>query len=267
MINQWLASLFPAKAATPVWAVVTDQGDRVANEDFQAHLALPEGILLVVADGLGGHQAGELASALFCEALIRLAPEAASDLTKAPEEALTGLAMAAARAMGEEIRERAPGLDAHTTCAIAWVALPERRLTTLHVGDTRIYRFDNKTSHWRSRDHSVVQMLLDMGEIGEEEMAGHPEQSLLTRSIGVGQEPRPSVKCHDKPLRLDEAILLCSDGLWERLRPGEICGLAADGEREQRLRDLVRLARQRADGKSDNITAQLLWFEPCQGAA
>lgn len=260
MIHRWLTSLFPPKAVAPAWTTATDPGDRDANEDFQAHLALPEGLLLVVADGLGGHQAGELASSLFCEALIRMAPEAAGNLAKAPEETLTALALNAARAMGEGIRGHAPGLDAHTTCAIAWVALPERRLTTLHVGDTRIYRFDERAIHWRSRDHSVVQMLLDMGEIEEEEMANHPEQSLLTRSIGVDQEPRPSVKQQARPLRPDEALLLCSDGLWERLGPEEIRSLAASGEREQRLRDLVRLARQRAEGKSDNITAQLLWF-------
>lgn len=261
MITQWLTHMKRSKALTPDWVELTDRGDRETNQDFHAFLSLPEGLLLVVADGLGGHQAGELASSLFCGALIDLAQRVATELAADPEAALSRLAEQAARSMSERIKGQAPGLDAHTTCAVAWVSLPERRLTTLHVGDSRLYRFDEKRIHWRSRDHSVVQMLLDMGEIQEEEMANHPEQSLLTRSIAVDGEMRPSVKRQDAPLRANEALLLCSDGFWEGVSPEEIRSLAVpNAPRDQRLRDLIRTARQRAKGNSDNITAQLLWF-------
>ena len=262
MFNRLFSRLIPSKPLSPLWCEFTDRGDRENNEDYLAHLHLAEGILLVVADGLGGHQAGELASEIFCRSLIRLAEQAGTELARDPEAALAHLAQQAANAMGEEVKVRMPGADAHTTCAVAWVALPDRQLTTLYIGDTRLYRFDGRKIHWRSRDHSVVQMLLDMEEIREDEVAGHPERSLLTRSIATTGVLQPSVRRHSQSLGLGESLLLCSDGFWERLSPEEICSLAQQGgEREQRLKALAQLARQRAEGKSDNITAQLLWFE------
>ena len=238
----------------------TDIGHRKMNQDFSAHLSTKKGILLVVADGLGGHQGGELASRFFCEALISLADKDINKLHKKPEESLKNLAIQASEAMSSQLKQNHPGIDAHTTCVVCWVSLPDNKLTTLHIGDSRIYRFKSERISWRSRDHSVVQMLVDTGQLKEEEMGTHPQQGALTRSIGVGKAIKPSVKTHKDALQKGEALLLCSDGLWEMISTKEICSLAKQNKPQKRLEKLVATAVKRAAPRSDNVTAQVLIF-------
>lgn len=244
----------------PLFAECTDIGHRKINQDYSAHLSTAKGILLVVADGLGGHKGGELASSLFCEALIALAEKNINKLRKTPEDSLRDLAVTAAEAMYAEIIQNHPDLDAHTTCVVCWVSLPENILTTLHVGDSRVYRFKQESIIWKSRDHSVVQMLVDTGQLKEEEMGTHPEQGALTRSIGVKKSIKPSVKTHETPLQKGEGLLLCSDGLWEMISVKEMCSMAKQNKPQKRLEKLVVTAVKRAAPKSDNVTAQVLLF-------
>lgn len=235
-------------------------GHRKINQDFTAHLRTKKGILLVLADGLGGHKGGELASRLFCESLIELATKDINNLYKQPEDTLTQLAIHSSEMMSAEIKQNHPELDAHTTCVICWVSLPENKLTTLHIGDSRAYRFTHNNISWRSRDHSVVQMLVDNGQLNEENMGTHPEQGALTRSIGVGKTIKPSVKTHKTALQKGEALLLCSDGLWEMISKKEICSIAKQRKPQKRLDKLISTAVKRAEPKSDNVTAQVLIF-------
>jgi len=235
-------------------------GDRKNNQDYHAHLFDKKGTLLIVADGLGGHQGGELASRLFCESLVLLAGNAIDDLCSNPDKTIESLAAQATDLMSKTMEEDYPGVDAHTTCAVCWINASNHKLTTLHIGDSRIYRFNEKEIIWRSRDHSVVQMLVDTGQLTEEEMGTHPEQGALTRSIGVGKKTKATVKTQSTPMQPGEALLLCSDGLWEMVSRKEICALAKKKNPEKQLHKLMSAAVKRAAPKSDNVTAELLLF-------
>ncbi|MDH5392324.1 MAG: serine/threonine-protein phosphatase [Gammaproteobacteria bacterium] len=231
-------------------------GHRRINQDFASHLFTPQGKLFVVADGLGGHEGGELASRYFCEALLIATKARLKQLNKQPEQTLVLLAETAATAMSDKILSDHPGINAHTTCAICWLST-DNKLTTLHIGDTRIYWFTRRHIIWQSRDHSVVQTLVDSGVIKQNQMGTHPTQNALTRSIAVGKAIKPSFKSHQTQLKKGDALLLCSDGFWEMISQNEIISLAKSRKPEQDLSRWIKTAIERAKPYSDNVTAQL----------
>jgi len=235
---------------------LTYVGNRDSNQDYIAHLFTPQGKLFIIADGLGGHQGGELASKYFCEALLMIARENTSKLKKNPEAVLTQFTEQAAAAMSDKIMTDYPGIKAHTTCAIAWLG-KDKSLTTLHIGDSRIYWFTPTQLIWRSRDHSVIQMKVDRGEITEQQMGTHPDQGALTRSIGVGKKVKPSCKTHQQKLKQGDTLLLCTDGFWERVSQNEILSLAKSKDTEKDLNRWIKTAIKRANQRSDNVSAEL----------
>ena len=254
---KWFGSIFPQALSDNVnFAEKTHIGGRKNNQDYCAHLFSEAGDLLVVADGLGGHEGGELASSHFCESLIALASENIEALTQSPEKTLDRLIHDAVTQMRNTIEQQHAGIDAHTTCVIAWINKNTGNITTAHIGDSRIYIFDKKTIHWRSRDHSVVQMLVDLGDLSEEEMGHHPEQGQLTRSIGMKGEIKPTIKSHSA-FSDNQTLLLCSDGFWEQITNKEIMSLAKVSSLNKRLRELVETAVKRGGKKGDNVTAQV----------
>lgn len=231
-------------------------GHRHINQDFASHLFTTQGKLFVVADGLGGHKGGELASRYFCEALLDAAESKLKQLNRQADTALILLAEEAAASMSEKISTQQPGLTAHTTCAICWLSA-DNTLTTLHIGDSRIYWFTNKGIIWQSRDHSVVQTLVDSGIINESQMGTHPTQNALTRSIAVGKAIKPSFKTHQTKLTNGDCLLLCSDGFWEMIKQKEIISLAISKKPGSDLNRWINTAINRAKPHSDNVTAQL----------
>jgi len=257
LFDNFNAILGLRKHNKPKLTEVSDIGDRQINQDYCAHLFTEHGSLLVVADGLGGHEGGELASKLFCDSLITTAQNNLNDLHSTPEQTIKALAEQSAANMSKTLQEDHPGIDAHTTCVIAWISLPNYQLTTLHIGDSRIYRINKNNICWRSRDHSVVQMLVDTDEINEDDMGTHPEQGSLTRSISVGKDIKPSIKQHTEPLHKNEMLLLCSDGFWEMLTNDEIMTLAKSPNLKMSLNKWVKKAIQRAGKNSDNVTVQV----------
>lgn len=231
-------------------------GHRDNNQDYVTHLFSPQGKLFIVADGLGGHQGGELASRYFCEAFLMFAKDRLSKLKKQPEDTLIDLAEQAAAAMSDKLIKDYPGIQAHTTCAVCWLS-SDNTLTTLHIGDTRIYWFNPNRLIWHSRDHSVIQMKVDLGEITEQQMGTHPQQGALTRSIGVGKKINPSCKTQKTKMKKGDALLLCTDGFWERVRQNEILSLAKSKAPEKDLTIWIKTAIDRAKPRSDNVSAQL----------
>lgn len=231
-------------------------GHRETNQDYIAHLFTPQGKLFIVADGLGGHQCGELASRYFCEALLMITRENSGKLKKNPELVLTQFTEQAATAMSDKMITNYPGIKAHTTCAIAWLG-KDNQLTTLHIGDSRIYWFTPTQLIWRSRDHSVIQMKVDRGEISEKQMGTHPDQGALTRSIGVGKKINPSCKTHQTKLKQGDALLLCTDGFWEHINQNEILSLAKSKDADKDINRWIKTAIERANQRSDNVSVEL----------
>ena len=229
----------------------TDVGrTRSGNEDSY----LCGRTVFAVADGLGGHQGGEVASAAAVEPLAALDGREFAE----PGEAAEALA-AAIREGNAAILERAagdPGLWGMGTTVTAAALAGERHLQLAHVGDSRAYLLRDGSLEQLTTDHTVVGELVRRGRLTPEQAAIHPERSILTRAVGL--DPRVPVDTPDPvELRDGDQVLLCSDGLTEAVdddRITELLSAGADGEAA--CRSLIDAAN--AAGGPDNITVVLL---------
>jgi PPM family protein phosphatase len=232
---------------------LTSRGDREINQDFMAHIINDSYALFVVADGLGGHHAGEKASRFFCQGLLKGADTYSKQMVQKPEAGFSSWITAAVSEMKGLFAIDKSGDDAHTTCAILY--LDERQVLTAHCGDSRIYRMNSQQILWRTQDHSIPQQLLDAGKISEQGMAQHPEQNQLTRAINILKPHEVEINLYPA-MKKSETFMLCSDGFWEYVKQAELLQLAEPGRGKGELAKLAQLALFRANGKSDNITVQ-----------
>lgn len=233
----------------------TDTGDQNINQDYYAYKITDNWALFMTADGLGGHQAGEKIAKVFCETMLALAVDFASELQAQNSKAtILSWYNQALEKIAIDYAEDLAMQDAHTTFAMLW--LDNSQTLTAHIGDTRIYRIiENSIS--RTRDHSVTQMLLDEGDISELEMGSHPDQNRLTRSVCLANIHQPTIKIHPVAHKNDRFIL-CSDGLWSNTSQQELLNLAQLTVTEADLMALAKIAIKRAKGNSDNVTLQWL---------
>ncbi len=224
---------------------------RDGNED--AYLVADS--VVAVADGMGGHVAGEVASATALEPLRDLDGRIFQDSTAA----LTALrdAVVAANAKVSEAAANEPsyrGMGTTLTAAL----LEGRRLHVAHVGDSRAYLLRNGSLSQLTDDHTLVQHLIDEGQLTHEEAATHPQRSVVTRAIGVS--PEVDVDAMTLELLPDDQVLLCSDGLTGVVSDADITGvLESDAGLDEALQTLIRMANDA--GGPDNITAVLIRFE------
>ena len=210
--------------------------------------------VFAVADGLGGHQGGEVASAAAVE------PLAALDGREFAEPGEAAEALAAAILEGNSaILERAagdPGLWGMGTTVTAAALAGDRHLQLAHVGDSRAYLLRDGSLDQLTTDHTVVGELVRRGRLTPEQAAIHPERSILTRAVGL--DPRVPVDTPDPvELRDGDQVLLCSDGLTEAVDDGRIAELlSATDDGDAACRSLIDAAN--AAGGPDNITVVLL---------
>jgi PPM family protein phosphatase len=209
--------------------------------------------VFAVADGLGGHQGGEVASAAAVEPLAALDGREFAE----PAEAAEALAEAVRQA-NAAILDRATGdpdlWGMGTTVTAAAVAGDHLQLA--HVGDSRAYRFRDGSLEQLTTDHTVVGELVRRGRLTPEQAAIHPERSILTRAVGL--DPRIPVDTPD-PLELTpgDQILLCSDGLTEVVPDVKIAQLlTAEPDGDAACRSLIDAAN--SAGGPDNITVVLI---------
>jgi protein phosphatase len=229
-------------------AALSDVGrEREGNED--SFLELPP--LFVVADGMGGAEAGEVASQTVVETFQQAAEE--GDLPDSLEQTVQA-ANARIHAMATEDPSRA-GMGCTTTASVA----AGGRLTVAHVGDSRLYRLRGEAFEQLTDDHSLVGGLVRLGQLTPEEAENHPQRSVILRAVGV--EPTVEVDILQHELEPDDVYLACSDGLTGMVRDVVIAetlrmfpGLAESAEM------LIELAN--AAGGRDNITVVLFRIGP-----
>jgi serine/threonine protein phosphatase PrpC len=230
-------------------SAATDTG-RVRRINEDSLLAAPP--VFLVADGMGGHDAGDLASAAVREAFaatIRPGALTSTDLVLD--------AVAAANASTRLLTEgRADAIAGSTVAAIALVATEAgTRWMIANVGDSRVYQWNGRTLRQVSVDHSVVQELLDRGAIDREEAARHPARNVITRAIGASVEVDCDVWL--LPVTARQTFLLCSDGLTRELDDERIARILIRGEsgllEKPTAEALIDAAV--AAGGADNVTA------------
>lgn len=229
---------------------------RTCNQD--AFLVKPHktGILLAVADGMGGGVAGEVASQMVIDEL----ESAFSPLPFNNELASRLLEMALYR-VHLQIRETAllqySGAPMATTCTAAWLS-DDGRVSLVHVGDSRLYQVHDGMMIQRSQDHTVVAELIRGGMLSDEEALSHPHRHVLSRSIGGNDLLRLDPLQHFT-LKRGDALLLCSDGLNRHLNETDMAEFGRrDGCGQRYVDSLIEEANRR--GGLDNITAVLAVF-------
>jgi PPM family protein phosphatase len=210
--------------------------------------------LYAVADGMGGHAAGEVASSTAVSALAA-AFEATDHHTAG---SLESAAKAANRAVWEQARTNRSMFGMGTT--LVALAVVERQdgtngLTAAHIGDSRLYAYRDGTLKQVTVDHSLVQELVDDGQISEAQAAVHPQRHVLTRALGV--EPNIEVDIIDLAPRHGDRYLLCSDGLPREVSDDQIAAvLSRFSNPVEAAKELVAVANLR--GGNDNITVVVI---------
>ncbi len=224
----------------------------------------PQGRLFIVADGIGGHGGGEVASAVAVDAMAHYAFETMPWVLNrndcSMDELETGLrdAMGKAQARIRRVaRRKNLNSDLGTTLTMGYVAWPEMFL--VHVGDSRAYLYRDDKLHRLTRDHTLAQQLVDGNAMSEEEAKSSRLAHVLVNAMG-GSSDELDVELHRMELRLDDQLLFCSDGLYDMIGDSAIEGYLAQSERP--VGDVVELlvGAANAAGGRDNVTVVLARF-------
>lgn len=233
---------------------VTNIGKRrKLNQDFVYTSEEPVGHLpnlFVVADGMGGHKAGDYASKL---AVTTMVEEIAGSDETIPEK-LLGRAIETANGKVRESAERMPELEGMGTTVVA-ASCDGDTLSIANVGDSRLYIVSGHEIRQITRDHSWVEEMVRRGGLGRDEARNHPDKNIITRAVGAEDTIRAdffSVK-----LKEGDLILMCTDGLTNMLEDEEI-RMILDGARDivEKAEELVRRANE--NGGMDNISVILI---------
>jgi serine/threonine protein phosphatase PrpC len=235
---------------------ISDTGIRPANEDAcrVSRMATPWGeiTLLSVADGLGGHPAGEVASQVAVQTMDKIVSEQLQYIQKFDTESLMSLMSSAFHETGRIIAEEAAGhaeWQGMATTLVSALVTSDDVCVIGNVGDSRAYRVSDRLERI-TRDHSRVQELVDKGILTPEEAEFHPHKNIVTRIVGREGDHPDIFTC-----RLGSAkLLLCSDGLLDGLTEKELQSLTSEPELTELCQDLVEKAKQRS---RDNITVIL----------
>jgi len=234
---------------------MTDTGlVRAGNEDAWA-VDVAQG-LYIVADGMGGHNAGEIAAQLVVESLPKLVQRRLSTMPRTSAALARRLRSAVSR-LSRDVYEQAsekPHLYGMGATVVAAMIRGDEAII-VHMGDSRAYLLRDGRLRLLTRDHSVVQALIDAGDITPEEAEYHPDRNRITASIGMPGEPTPdSKRVH---LRIGDKLLLCTDGLANMVDDAHVCQiLRSTAPPETVCKDLIDAAN--TAGGDDNITVVVI---------
>ena len=229
------------------WAARSDVGHRRSSNEDSVVVASP---MFAVADGMGGHAAGDRASAAAVEHLQPRKGVKFSDV-ETLERSLAAAAMDI-----DTLAEGIPiGVGTTVTGAALMLIEGVPVFAVFNIGDSRVYSFEGNELVRVTTDHSVVQELVDAGVLAAEDAEGHPDSNVITRALGFRDDPRPDVVM--VPVRKGLRLLICSDGLTKELGDERIrLHLAAGMPADETAGALVDAAL--AAGGRDNVTVAVV---------
>jgi PPM family protein phosphatase len=225
----------------------TDKGmTRSNNQDYVLSFRSSKYTLLVVADGMGGHKAGEIASKLAATTIRNFIFENFNSY-ESKEEIIRDAILKSNSIvyLEQEGNEALKGMGTTTTCCI----VSENNLYIGHVGDSRAYIINEEGIRKITIDHSFVQELILNGSITEDEAFNHPQKNLITRAVGTEQTVIVDTKT--ERIKDKDYVIICSDGLTSYVTNNEIYEIVLN-KKEDAVEELIRLANSR--GGKDNIS-------------
>lgn len=238
----------------------TDPGMvREHNED--CFLIVPESGFALLADGMGGHLAGEVASAMAVDQITHHLLNAFRDPSSSPaanDSFESGTLVNAIKLANSAIHDasmKSPEQAGMGTTIVA-VAFHDNRLTVAHVGDSRLYRFRGDVLRQITEDHSMVQELLRRGLITAEEARTSANRNLVTRALGV--DPIVEVDVREEPFEDGDLYLLCSDGLNDVLTDDEMASILADSGQDLEGATQRMIEEVNRRGGPDNVSIVLI---------
>lgn len=232
-------------------------GDRRYNQDRAAYAYSSDALLLVLADGMGGHTHGEIAADFIIDTFVELFHRGAQPHIADPDELVSD----AMQRSHDRIMKFAQNHNAQdypgSTCVAALIQ--DGKIYCGHAGDSRLYVLRDGAIFSKTRDHSMVQQLIEWGMINEEEARVHPQRNRITNCIG-GSEDVFYVET-GKPIALKsgDMLLLCSDGLWGPFTDKELVEIFFSTHNlTDALDGMIKRALEREKGHSDNISGIIM---------
>ena len=228
---------------------------RPKNEDDW--FADPEQGLFIVSDGLGGRPAGALAARLVVEVLPQMIRQRMQGWRKISAIKATENLKGILRELSAQMRRRTegqPGFEG-MGATVVLALIRGTRAWIAHIGDSRLYLFRKRRLKQLTQDHTIVRLLVEAGDISEEEALTHPARHLLSRCVGMTGDPLPEARCI--VLETGDRLLLCSDGLTRMLTDQKLASLLGKGKSLPLICDSLIAAANDAGGR-DNITAVLV---------
>ena len=239
-------------------AAMSDVGlARSLNEDNWGWTNLQHDInLYVVADGMGGHDKGEVASQMAVETICREARSRVQSMARADAEALENALDESFQAANNGIKDHSVQMNNDMGTTMTAALIQENALALIaNVGDSRAYLVRDQQLHQITRDHSLVARMVEQNRIRPEEARHHPHSNILLRTVGT--ESNVDIDIFRVDLAPDDVLLLCSDGLWGEVDDADIeATINQHGDLRISCRELVRAAHQ--GGGKDNVTVMLI---------
>jgi len=234
------------------------RGARKSNQDRIAYCYTRDALLMLIADGMGGHLHGELAAEIAVQfitaAFRREAKPRLSDPRFFLRQALSGAHRAIIRQASDSGLPETP----RTTCVACLVQ--DDAACWAHAGDSRLYHIRDGTILAQTKDHSLVQQLIDRGRIRAEAVAAHPQRNRIYNCLGSARPPRVDLTAAT-PLNAGDTLVLCSDGLWGPLSAKIISSVLLKMGIMQAVPQLLDEAEHRAGRNCDNLSAIAMTWE------
>jgi serine/threonine protein phosphatase PrpC len=240
------------------------RGARPSNQDRVAVGERDNAVLMVLADGLGGHRGGEIAAETLTASMMRSFQTVRQKVIARPSAFLAFAILRAHDEIQLRARTHRPAIEPRSTCVACLVQ--HGYAYWAHVGDSRLYHFRNGEVLRRTQDHTAVEQLREEGFLTDAEAGDHPIKGRLLKCVGGPSKPSIDLG-PETALEREDTLLLCSDGLWGALEPAEIARFLARASLEEGVEEMLHAAEDRTRGHSDNITATCLRWEDLRTSA
>ena len=235
------------------------KGSRKVNQDRIAYTFSRDALLLVVADGMGGHAGGEIAAQIAVRLFIERFQQEAKPILKNPLKFLQDTMVRAHSALGSYANQFSMLETPRTTCVACIVQAGHAYWC--HVGDSRLYLFRQGGLIGSTKDHSKVQYLVDQGIIGADEVVSHPDRNTIFSCLGGLVDPVIDLS-RRTPLRNGDVLVLCTDGLWSVFDQREIATWLTSTPILTTAPQMMREGEKRGGPEGDNLSAIIVRWGP-----